>query len=545
MKNLLILLLLPTIVLGQLTSSSDGIDIDLNFISTTSGETDITKVQVNDTIILKLDLNNLSDKNITYVHADIEYNSNAFTLVDHTFNTPTNANNSLFSWTDTKWTPNSNYDENDLWAQWNGGGGSYGSSNGWNVDHWQAVSTTSFEGTYVTMYFLVKDTSDSNYTDAINVTMARVADNSGTSEYIFPYGEVRAYETQSISFVPLEDLDSNIYVKVDFNSNIDPTNVKLIIVEDGILVGTVQLDSNGDANITEFITKSESTYTYNFVWDGTDSELSTLKDNIVTISDVALTLKEAGEFDHGNTGEVFNVIQYIAADVNEDTAITSQDAYNMLGHILGQVDLYSEYDTFEELAMVVPASDYNSITTQQLFSTGIPDDSTIDIDFSQSTQVIRFKGGMFGDANLSHTVNQDNQVTLASAKSFQYGMDMKGESFINADYSVALEDGKVVATLEILSNTTAALQLKLDFDNTRLTFEEVIFNVGNTSTNFATAESNRVNVGVINQQGDIIGNGSTIKLIFSGDVDSTVGLVTIFNTDAASLEGKQQILKLQ
>lgn len=37
MKNLLILLLLPTIVLGQLTSSSDGIDIDLNFVSTTSG----------------------------------------------------------------------------------------------------------------------------------------------------------------------------------------------------------------------------------------------------------------------------------------------------------------------------------------------------------------------------------------------------------------------------------------------------------------------------------------------------------------------------
>ena len=153
---------------------------------------------------------------------------------------------------------------------------------------------------------------------------------------------------------------------------------------------------------------------------------------------------------------------------------------------------------------------------------------------------------MFGDANLSHTVNQDNVLTLASAKSFQYGMDMKGESFINADYSVALEDGKVVATLEILSNTTAALQLKLDFDNTRLTFEEVIFNVGNTSTNFATAESNRVNVGVINQQGDIIGNGSTIKLGLAHWEDSGFyGPLPFINTDAASLEGKQQILKLQ
>ena len=52
-KLILLFLLLPLLVLGQLTSSTDGIDIDLNFVSTTLGETDIAKVQVNDTIILK------------------------------------------------------------------------------------------------------------------------------------------------------------------------------------------------------------------------------------------------------------------------------------------------------------------------------------------------------------------------------------------------------------------------------------------------------------------------------------------------------------
>ena len=45
---------------------------------------------------------------------------------------------------------------------------------------------------------------------------------------------------------------------------------------------------------------------------------------------------------------------------------------------------------------------------------------------------------------------------------------MKGESFVDADFTTAIEDGKVVATIEILSTDTAALQLKLDFDNTRL-----------------------------------------------------------------------------
>ena len=215
-KILLLLILLPTILLGQLTSSTDGIDIDLKFLGTTAGETDLTKVQVNDTIILSLNLDNLSANDITYVHTDIEYNTNAFVLTDYIWNVPTGAQESLFSWTDTKFTPTSNYDKNDLWAQWSSGEGSYGTATGWNVDHYQAVSTTAFSGTYVTLYFLVKDTSTENYTDAINVTMARVADNTGDQEYVFPIGKVRGYETQTYSFEPLEDLDSNVYVKVDF-----------------------------------------------------------------------------------------------------------------------------------------------------------------------------------------------------------------------------------------------------------------------------------------------------------------------------------------
>ena len=545
-KLLLILLLLPTIMIGQLTSSTDGIDIDLKFIGTTAGETDLSKVQVNDTIILSLNLDNLSANDITYVHTDVEYNTNAFVMTSFVWNTPTGAQESQFGWTDTKFTPTSNYDKNDLWAQWSSGEGSYGASTGWNVDHFQAVSTTAFSGTYVTLYFLVKDTSTTNYTDAINVTMARVADNTGETEFVFSTGEVRAYETQTYSFTPLEDLDSNVYIKVDFNTNIDPTKVKLVIYEDGTIVGTEILDANGDANITDYITKSESTYTYNFVWNGTEQELKNLKDAIISISDVVLTLKEVGEFDHGNTGEIFGPIQYITGDVNMDQNITAQDAYMSLGHVLAEIDLYTELDTFDEFAAVIPATIYNSISVDSLFGGGVPDVSDPDIDFSAGTVVLNYKAGVFGDANLSHSAAQDSDTSMnVSAKTFQYGMTMKGESFVDADFTTAIEDGKVVATIEILSTDTAALQLKLDFDNTRLVFEEAVFNTGNTTTNFASAETSRINVGSINQQGEAIESGSTIKVVFSGNVDSTVGLVSIFSTDAASIEGLQQILKLQ
>ena len=548
-KLLTLLLLLPTIMLGQLTSSTDGIDIDLKFIGTTAGETDLSRVQVNDTIKLSLNLNNLSTNDITYVHTDVEYNTNAFVLSRFVWNTPSGAQESQFGWNNTKFTPTSNYDKNDLWAQWSSGQGSYNASTGWNVDHFQAVSTTAFSGTYVTLYFLVKDTSTSNYTDAINVTMARVADNTGETEFVFGTGEVRAYETQTYSFTPLEDLDSNVYIKVDFNTNIDPTKVKLVVYEDGSIVGTEVLDANGDANITDYVTKSQSTYTYNFVWNGTEQELKNLKDAIISVSDVTLTLKEVGEFDHGNTGEVFGPINYITGDVNMDQNITAQDAYMSLGHVLAEIDLYTELDTFDEFAAVIPATIYNSISVDSLFGGQAPDVSDPDIDFSSSNVVLNYKAAVFGDANLSHSAAQDNDTSMnvssMSARTFQYGMTMRGESFVDADFTTAIEDGKVVATIEILSTDTAALQLKLDFDNTRLVFEEAVFNTGNTTTNFASAETSRVNVGSINQQGEAIESGSTIKVVFTGNVDSTVGLVSIFNTDAASIEGLQQILKLQ
>ena len=68
---------------------------------------------------------------------------------------------------------------------------------------------------------------------------------------------------------------------------------------------------------------------------------------------------------------------------------------------------------------------------------------------------------------------------------------------------------------------------------------------GNTTTNFGSAKNGRVNLGSLNSNGEAIPQNSTIKVVFAGNVDSTIGLVNIFNTDAASTSGLQQILKLQ
>ena len=567
---LLVLTLIPSLVLGQLSSSTDGVDIDLVYSGTTADANKaLNKVQVNDTIVVKLKLNNLSSTNsITYVHVDVQYNTNAYARVDYSFNVPSGAQTSNGNWSGNgmKWTPNSNYDANDLWAQWSTQGGSYNEVAGWEVDHVEAVSTSNITGNYATLHFKVKDAgSNHSYTNNIVMTMARVTDNSGTSEYVYGVGKVRGYPTMSITHIPLEDLDSNIYIKADTNSNFDVTKIGVVVQKNGSPVSNnLYFDSGGQINVTEYITTSTDSYTLDFVTSYNATEWEALLDNIITISDVTLTLNELGKYGHGNVGTVFTTgIQYSAVDSDNNRDLTPQDAYNLLGHVMGSVDIIPDDGTgiFNNSFKPIKKTDYNSWSIYK-FKNNVtePNHSVvhpITVDFSQSSYTEWFKFGFIGDANGSHsspvdgtdasslTARSNNNYTISSAPVMSYGQQILADGIIQGEWSTAIEDGKVVATLRLLSTEVTALQLKVDYDNTVLTFEEAVFNTGNTVTNFASETNGRVNLGSIEQNGGEIDTGDVFKIYFAGNVTSPVGLVSIFNTDAANTDGNRLILNLQ
>ena len=559
MKKLFWLLtLLPLISLAQ--SSGNGIDVSLEFRGTTAGESDITKVQVNDTLIFGLNINDLNpDYDVTYVHTDVEYNKNAYTLLDPVWKVQ-GANNSLFFFNDTKWTPNNNYDVNDLWAQWSGGGGNYGASTGWDVGHWTSQYTNAFSGDYVELHFVAKTTDNANYDKAINITMAKVDDNN--QSYTHPIGSVRAHPTQNISNVPLEDFDNNVYLKVEFSQNVDPTKVKATLEKlDGEQwqnITTLALDANGDANVTEYLNSSAQDYRVVFTWGGSDEEWQQLKDNAITISDAVLALKEVGGFDHGNAGNAYSyAIQYLATDFDVNGSIDSQDSYDLLAHVLDVHDVFVKYieDTFNSAVAVVPTAIYNALTFSNWSDNDLPDvgDGKFNVDLSNGDVILGYKTAIWADANLSHgtapdtSTNQTSAISMArsSAPVQSYSSKVFSDETIDAEFNTSLVNGGVEATIKILSTNTGALQLKLDYDVARLTFKEVVFDTGNTTTNFGNASNGRVNMGSINQNGDAIPQNSTFKVIFEGNVDSAAGLISIVNTDAASTSGVQQILRLQ
>ena len=603
-KLITLLLLLPLTLIGQATStgahggsSSDGLDIDLVYKGIVgNADQPLSKVQVNDTIVLALKLNNLdSIHQITYIHTDVQYNSAAYALINTEWNTPTDAQNSVGNWSGNgmKMVWSSDYDKNAVWAQWQHGSytGDQSVAAGWQVDHIQSIAPKDIGSVeYATMKYLVKDAgANADYTENIIITMARAADNiltdnadtdgNGTNdEYVYPTGKVRAYDTQYITHVPLEDLDSNIYVKLDANGNIDLTKIKVKVIEDGTEVADLAFDTGGEVNITDYIISSTKTYKLQFHTTYTETEWKTITENAVTLSDAVLTLKEVGKFGHGGSTHEFDYgIQYPLADTDESKTINPQDAYNLLGHVIGSFTYYAGGSYAFATTFPIVKTSVGEGYTKQNFLDGVSlneghektiqsSDVTDEINWSAANNTINYSSAILGDVNLSYSstpssdaagvmsISNAPKVTMNplyvsnTNRSEIFGVGVAKQEVNQAfiDVNTAIVDGEVVTTLQLTSEQVAGFQLKLNYDTTRLTFDKVEFNTGQTVTNFAQqADDGRINLGSIQQEANAIANGSTVKIYFTGQVTSPVGTVTIFNTDAVNTEGKRLILNLQ
>lgn len=551
----LIFLLLSVFTFAQ--SSGDGADISIEYLGTTDDSTKpLSKVQVNDTIVLALDINNLdTSHDITYAHIDLMYHTSAFARVGNpTWKTPTGAQNSLFTWTNTGFTPSNNYDVNDLWAQWSNG--SYAASTGWNVDHWQSISTTPFGdetyGHFVELKFKVKDAGSAHdYDKNIYATMARVADNTGNSEYVYPFGEVRAHPDQFISHTPLEDLDSNLYVSVDTNNNVDPTKLKLVIKEDGTTVASLPLDASGDVTVTDYIISSTKTYTAELAWNSTDDYKSNYLDNAFTISDVAYLLTETeGGVGHGNAGGVISSgISALNGDLSDPkNQLTPQDAYKMLTHVLG-TDIFED-NYYEKTFYAAKASDFDSYTMSNFVSGDSLNTKLVDTltpDWTQSQNKWEYKTGILGDVNLNYTSSQTQAETKAQVTRNTSSEVKKGVATSKISFVSKIEGDQLLVEIKTNDENLSAAQFKVKFDDTRLTFNEVVFDTGNLTTNFAFAGNDIINMGSINQQRDSLKKESKyiIKFDKANNVTSPAGLVSINNYDAANLNGELIILEFE
>jgi len=283
------------------------------------------------------------------------------------------------------------------------------------------------------------------------------------------------------------------------------------------------------------------------------SQLKTLYNSIVTVSDVWLAFKEVSNTGiFGNeVGKEFGYgIQYKNADVDNNGVFNEADCFKLLQNLTGVTDLFSSY-TLDNTLHLIPDSTYNSIgksnwSSFQLFSGREYPFSLLDGVISYNYDLaVAFKG----DVNLSHSaIPPANGITNMSVRT-SMSTSIPATTDVQSYIITELSNGKVYAyiTFDPLQQNVVGTQFQLNYDNSVLKFEGVEFKTKGSPTNYGTNKGTFVNLGSLITDGNTsLDNTTEYKITFTPTkaITNTLGLLGIGSTDAVSKDGKQLKLKV-
>jgi|SaaInl74LU_5_DNA_1037368.scaffolds.fasta_scaffold00562_15 hypothetical protein len=401
---------------------------------------------------------------------------------------------------------------------------------------------------------------------------ASVRDN--ITGYLFT--DVKAFPNQTFDNVPTSTKVTASF-KVLFPETLDPTlfDGGLYTKDPNDVQSWLQPDyatyenfsTDGSMNITQgFDRTSDLAVIAN--WDGyvVDAQngdytitFGEQYDEIVTISDVALAFAELNNrgINQNEVGNEFgNGIQFMNADVNGDGQFNSDDTYLLLSQVL-DVSTYLEGDGMVYASKFYPKAQYDTITTTNYSQ--IPNGTTLMnyLDNKNNSKLqFSFESAITwrGDVNLSHSTTpnvQSEQTTTAKVFIPSYAKATnKVERQISTTITTELVNGKVIAniTLDPKQQKVIGAQYKVKFDSSKLIFDEINYQTNNVSTNFSNLKNDYINIGSFVQIKDQYLDGKTkYTLTFTPKVqlDNTLGLVILTNTDAVNAKSEQLKMNIE
>ena len=158
-----------------------------------------------------------------------------------------------------------------------------------------------------------------------------------------------------------------------------------------------------------------------------------------------------------------------------------------------------------------------------------------------------------GDVNFSHSWEPDTEGTSIPSSqqsnasvarmSMAAGEKYQSEE-ANLDLVSELKDGLVEFTIGSQVEEMIGAQFNIIYDRTRLVFDNVIFDTGNTMTNFSNhiEEDGKINIGSFDQNFEAtVKTGTPYKLIFTPIVElqNTSGLITFKVNEGVKADGTQ------
>jgi len=520
--------------------------------------TPTTGLKVGDTITVKYDLTKGQViKNPRYLWFRYQYNNKALTYVSTVFNQGSSVQTFYTGWNNYKFTHNSGASDNALDLQYGFTPWGYAVNSDWNVGQLTVQRTdASISGLIATQKYILKD--QNTYNNIFRIDLATGTDTTGAN-----VGTISGGGWSSITNVVGNT--SQFKVRVLFPSSyttITDHNVQLMRLKtDGSgdidwsqqPIAQLPLDGTGEALFTTQVKVGDSVG----VFVGAAFQ-KTWMNNIVTVSDAYKAFLGHSQTDIGGTPSFFTypVLEKKVGLISKGkNTFSESDSYYLFAHVMGiNVDSNASIPT--------------STSTSVRWYSGLLNQSWLDgvvknrvlITSPQQTVDAVFAWG--GDLNWSHS--SDPSVIASKIASGQYTNSINSNSMsMNRTVSMSsaplayqaqaaetaklsivskLENGKVILTTNLTKSGLAGLQVIMNYDESKLTLDEVKFDAGSTITNFSSRNDGRLTFGSIDQLKTArIKVGTPYTLIFTPKttLSNTAGLFYFILSDAVDANGNK------
>jgi hypothetical protein len=529
---------------GQLT-------IDQSFTPTTN-------LKVGDTISVKYTVAK-GTSTPRYFWLRYQYNNKALTYINTTWSQGTSVQTYYTAWTGYKFTASTanNITATSLYAQYLASPWSYTQNTDWNVGQLTVQRTdASVDGLIATQKYIIKDLADYSNIHKLDLSYAIDASSANISPI--------TTSTGPISLGTVTGATSAFKVRVLFPAGYDITahSVSLIpltttgdINWGGTPIATKTLDASGEASFTTEVKVGDE-----FAVFVNAALQKTFMNNIVTVSDAYKAFLGISQTDISGTPTYFTypvLEKKVGLVTKTNTTFSESDSYYLFAYVMG-IDVSTKASIPTNAAPVNGSVNFkwNTGLLNQSWLDGVPTYKTKitspiqavdavfawggDLDWSHSSSPTEI-ASRISSGNYANSINPSENVIKSMALTT---MAYTPPTLENATLSLTskLEGGKVILTGALTKEGLAGLEVILQYDNTKLTLDNVVFDSGNTITNFSTNSDNRITFGSIDQiKSSRIKTGIPYKLIFTPKetLTNTAGLFYTVLSDAIDANGKK------
>ena len=483
------------------------------------------------------------------------FNNKALAMVTNitVFSQGTSVQTFYTSWNNYAFTPAATKPATSLYEQYQTTPWAYAVNNDWNVGQLTVQRTdAAINGDIATQKFVLKDQNTYNNIHKLDLAYA-INDSSANISPI-------TRSSTNLSLTSVSGNTSQFKVRVLFPQGYTITdhNVQLMKLKtDGSgqidwaqqPIAQLPLDASGEALFTTQVKVGDSLG----VFVGPAFSKAWMN-NIVTVSDAYKAFLGHSQTDIGGTPNFFtypNLEKKVGLITKNKPEFSESDSYYLFAHVMGiNVDTPAMIPTSTSSSVRW----YSGLLNQSWLDGVIKYRVIIDTPIKEVHAVFAWGG----DLNWSHSsdpaviasristglytnsVNNVNQRTSMSTQQMTYASKV----YETAKLSVTstLENGKVVLTTNLTKEELAGLQVIMNYDNTKVELDNIIFDAGATMTNFSTKEGSRLTFGSIDQTKlSRIKTGTPYKLIFTPKVQlsNTAGLFFFVLSDAVDAKGNK------